>query len=67
VICDDNDLRHRLRVALAAHANDGTEVHHLIRDRAVRGVIKQQYKGTVTIDAAIEVTMAMIERGVLLR
>jgi hypothetical protein len=61
----DDDLRHRLRVALLARAYDGTEAHHLIRDPAVRRAIAHQYGATITIDAAVEKVMLLIERGVL--
>jgi hypothetical protein len=59
------DLRHRLRAALTAHANDGTEQRRLIEDPAVRRAVEQQYKATITVDTAVEVIMALVERGEL--
>jgi hypothetical protein len=62
----------RLRRALAEHALDGTEIHHVI-DRALPGLehavaaatikaeIKARYSNSISIDIAIEMVLALLE------
>jgi hypothetical protein len=54
-----------LHTALSRYAHDGTELFDLVSDPDVRSAIIAQYGDTVTVDAAVEVVMALIERGML--
>jgi hypothetical protein len=64
----------KLRRALAEHALDGTEIHHVI-DRALPGLeqaaaaaaikaeIKARYSHSIPIDIAIEKILTLLETG----
>jgi hypothetical protein len=68
-------LRFRLQRALGAHCYDGTEAHGFIDD-ALNGAnpspsqriklkqcIEAQYRGSIQLDAAIEVVTKLVEDG----